>query len=138
MNLACAKTKSHCPCFSPLKLLNKFPRFWLTTLVFPSGYEWYVELYNNLEPIFLQNNIQKCLRNLVSLSELILRSSTCNATIYQKNKTTTLVATLVFLHGMKCFVFKKLSTTRIIKSWPFFCSRKSKNKVHTYIVLRPP
>jgi hypothetical protein len=53
---------------------------------------------------------------LVSLFETILLGNPWSLTISLKNKFATCVASLVFWHGIKCFIFENLSTTTNMES----------------------
>ena len=56
--------------------------------------------------------------NFTSLSEMMDFGKPCNLTISEKNKCATCVASLVFLHGMKCAILVKRSTTTMMESNP--------------------
>ena len=119
-NFACGSAWSYYFGCSLTKLLIMFPKLLFVTLACPSIYGWYVELKLKFIPIFFHKVVQKFPTNLVSLSEIILLGIRCNLTTSLKNKLATCVTSLVLKQGIKWAIFKYISTTTKIQSWPLW------------------
>ena len=119
-NYTCGSAWSYYFGCSPTKILKMFPKLLFVTSVYPSVYGWYDDLKLKSIPIFFHKVLQKCPTNMVSLSEAILLNIPCNLTTSLKNKLATCVASLILKQGIKWAIFKNISTTTKIESWPLW------------------
>ena len=119
-NSACRSAWSHCFGWSTTNLLKMFSKLLFVTLVYPFVCGRYSKLKLKFVPFFFHKVLQKCLTYMVSQSKIILLGNPCNFTIPLKNKLATWVASLILKQGIKWAIFKNISTTTKIESWPLW------------------
>jgi hypothetical protein len=90
---------------------QKLYQILLTTYVFASIYGWNVVDLFNLVSIFSQSVVQKALRNMVSLSKMMLLGIPKCTQTYSKNMFVSSCPLMVFLQGIRMHILLNLSTT---------------------------